>query len=56
MEKDRLLASSDGVIAIIITIMVFELHAPPEATSSEAQLLRDCVIEVRRPSKVVGAW
>ncbi len=32
MEKDRLLAFSDGVIAIIITIMVLELHAPEEAT------------------------
>ena len=28
MEKDRLLAFSDGVIAIIITIMVLELKAP----------------------------
>jgi len=28
MEKDRLLAFSDGVIAIIITIMVLELRAP----------------------------
>jgi uncharacterized membrane protein len=32
MEKDRLLAFSDGVIAIIITIMVLEMHAPEEAT------------------------
>ena len=32
MEKDRLLAFSDGVIAIIITIMVLELKAPHEAT------------------------
>ncbi len=32
MEKDRLLAFSDGVIAIIITIMVLEMHAPEAAT------------------------
>ena len=30
MEKDRLLAFSDGVIAIIITIMVLELRPPHE--------------------------
>ncbi len=31
MEKDRLAAFSDGVIAIIITIMVLELKAPHES-------------------------
>jgi uncharacterized membrane protein len=35
MEKDRLLAFSDGVIAIIITIMVLELR-PPHAATLEA--------------------
>jgi uncharacterized membrane protein len=34
MEKDRLLAFSDGVIAIIITIMVLELR-PPHAHTLE---------------------
>jgi uncharacterized membrane protein len=37
MEKDRLLAFSDGVIAIIITIMVLELH-PPEKPTLEGLL------------------
>jgi uncharacterized membrane protein len=32
VEKDRLVSFSDGVIAVIITIMVLELKAPPEAT------------------------
>jgi uncharacterized membrane protein len=31
VEKDRLVAFSDGVIAVIITIMVLELKAPPDA-------------------------
>jgi uncharacterized membrane protein len=35
MEKDRLLAFSDGVIAIIITIMVLELKAPHGAEWSD---------------------
>jgi uncharacterized membrane protein len=32
VEKGRLEAFSDGVIAVIITIMVLELHPPHEAT------------------------
>jgi TMEM175 potassium channel family protein len=32
MHKGRLEAFSDGVIAIIITIMVLEMHAPEETT------------------------
>ena len=34
MEKDRLLAFTDGVIAIIITIMVLELKVPHDASLS----------------------
>ena len=30
MEKDRLIAFSDGVLAVVITIMVLELKAPRE--------------------------
>jgi uncharacterized membrane protein len=32
MNKERLLAFSDGVLAVIITIMVLELHAPEDAS------------------------
>ena len=32
MEKERLLAFTDGVIAIIITIMVLELKVPQDAS------------------------
>ncbi len=32
MEKDRLLAFTDGVVAIIITIMVLELKAPHDGS------------------------
>jgi uncharacterized membrane protein len=32
MEKERLLAFTDGVIAIIITIMVLELKVPQDVS------------------------
>ena len=32
MQKERLLAFTDGVLAIVITIMVLELRPPHEAT------------------------
>jgi uncharacterized membrane protein len=32
MEKDRLVAFSDGVLAVVITIMVLELKAPHDAS------------------------
>lgn len=39
MTKGRLEAFSDGVIAIIITIMVLEIHAPEGATLADLQTL-----------------
>ncbi len=32
MKKQRMEAFSDGVIAILITIMMLELHVPKDAT------------------------
>ena len=38
MEKERLLAFTDGVIAIIITIMVLELKVPQDTGIGESSL------------------
>ena len=38
MGKNRLEAFSDGVIAIIITIMVLELHVPHRGTAAPLAL------------------
>ena len=55
MEKDRLLAFSDGVIAIIITIMVLELHAPEEATLAALTALLGETRGALWPTVVYGA-
>jgi uncharacterized membrane protein len=44
VEKDRLAAFSDGVIAIIITIMVLELKPPQGSDWADLQeILPECV-------------
>ena len=37
MQKNRLEAFSDGVIAVIITIMVLEMHVPQGTSFDGAQ-------------------
>ncbi len=42
VEKDRLAAFSDGVIAVIITIMVLDLKTPHDASLNALKSLRPC--------------
>ena len=43
MEKERLLAFTDGVIAVIITIMVLEMKVPQDATLGALEHRAICV-------------
>jgi len=40
MEKERLLAFTDGVIAVIITIMVLEMKVPQDASRGSLRSVR----------------
>jgi uncharacterized membrane protein len=44
MGKDRVAAFSDGVIAILITIMVLELHVPHGADLAALESVWPCLV------------
>lgn len=56
MSKGRLEAFSDGVIAIIITIMVLELHAPAGAELSDLRSLAEPVLSYAISFVLVGTY
>jgi len=56
MTKGRLEAFSDGVIAIIITIMVLELHPPPGATFAELGLVLPDLLAYVVSFTIVGIY
>ena len=56
MTKGRLEAFSDGVIAIIITIMVLELHAPEGARLENLQPLIPIFLSYLLSFALLGTW
>ena len=56
MSKGRLEAFSDGVIAIIITIMVLELHAPESARLEDLQPLIPIFLSYLLSFALLGTW
>ena len=56
MTKGRLEAFSDGVIAIIITIMVLELRPPEGATLEELQPLVPIFLSYLLSFALLGTW
>ena len=56
MTKGRLEAFSDGVIAIIITIMVLELHAPESARLEDLQPLVPIFLSYLLSFALLGTW
>jgi len=56
MHKGRLEAFSDGVLAIIITIMVLELHAPHEATLAALRPLTPVLLSYSLSFVYVGIY
>jgi uncharacterized membrane protein len=56
VTKGRLEAFSDGVIAIIITIMVLELHAPESARLEDLQPLIPIFLSYLLSFALLGTW
>ena len=56
MTKGRLEAFSDGVIAIIITIMVLELHAPESARFEDLEPLIPTFLSYLLSFALLGTW
>ena len=56
MTKGRLEAFSDGVIAIIITIMVLELHAPEGASLENLEPLIPVFLSYLLSFALMGTW
>jgi uncharacterized membrane protein len=56
MTKGRLEAFSDGVIAIIITIMVLELHAPEGASLENLEPLIPIFLSYLLSFALLGTW